>query len=212
MDWPVLVAVIAVALGVPYALFVVPLGRTVLRAVRIARDPLHRSTPESSWEVFDRVVWFRLVPVWLAWAVMLLAACLVGPMMFAFLGPLADAHPRIFFYALLYPAHLAGSWSMAFAALIFWAPRSGPAGLLARVTGTVIAIQALVGLAVMGLSVGAGRPGLPGSEAATAFAIATLVVGLTAAAISWTRARRLGDAWFEFDEERIERAAERIRR
>jgi hypothetical protein len=212
MGWPAFLVIMAVALGVPYALFVFPLSRAVLRAILIARDPIHRSTPESPWELFDRVVWRRLTPAWLLWAVMLFGACLVGPMMYVFLGPLSDAYPLIFFYALLYPAHLAGSWAMAFAGLMFWAPRSGSAGLLAKITASVIAGQAMVGMAAWALMVRTAGLTLPGRELGASFAIATLVVGLSAAALSWMRARGRGDAWFEFDEDRLERSGRIPRR
>jgi hypothetical protein len=212
MGWPTLIIVIAAALGIPYALFVVPLGRAFLRVLAIARDPLHRATPESAWELFDRLIGLRMLPAWLGWTVMLMGACLVGPMMYAFLGPLADRYPLLFFYALLYPAHLSGTWAMAFAGMMFWAPRSGPAGLMAKVTTTVIAAQALIVLFAWVLIGRSAWPAIPGPEVAASFAIATLLAGLLAATLSWVRARRRGELWFEFDEDRLERFAHRARR
>lgn len=207
--WLVLALVICVFLGGAYWLFVAPMSRTVLRVIQIARDPMHRATPETAWELFDRVVLYRLIRFWLLWAVMLFASCMIGPMMYIFLGPLADQYPRLFFYALLYPAHLAGSWTMAFAGMMLWAPRSGPRGLLARVTLTVLGVQAvLFGVAWLFLGRTAGLAA-SGREIWTSFAITTLFAGFALAVAAWRRARQLGDRWFQFEEDRIERAGAR---
>jgi len=204
--WLVLVLVVFVFLGGAYWLFVAPMSRTVLRVIQIARDPMHRATPETAWELFDRVVLYRLIRFWLLWAVMLFASCMVGPMMYVFLGPLADQYPLLFFYALIYPAHLAGSWTMAFAGMMAWAPRSGPRGLLARVTLTVLGVQGLIfGSAWFVISPNTSLA-VAGKEVWTSFAITTLFTGFALAVAAWRRARQLGERWFQFDEERIERA------
>lgn len=204
--WLVLAFVVFVFLGGAYWLFVAPMSRAVLRVIQIARDPMHRATPETAWELFDRVVLNRLIPFWLMWAVMLFASCLVGPMMYIFLGPLADQYPLIFFYALIYPAHLAGSWSMAFAGMMLWAPRSGPRGLLARITLTVIGAQGVILLVTWLLLARTAGLATSGKEVWASFAIMTLFTGFAAGVVAWRRARHLGEAWFQFEEERIERA------
>ncbi len=209
MQWIMLAIVVLIFFGVPYGLFVVPLSRVLLRALRIARDPMHRSTPEDAWELLDRIVWNRLIRFWLMWAILLFASCMVGPMMFIILAPFADAYPLLFFYALIYPAHLAGSWALAFSGILFWVPRSGPRGLLARVSLTVVSAQAIV-LAASWLMLGrAGGINTMGKEVWTSFAILTLFVGVVSALASWHRARRLGEEWFRLDKEEENRSRRR---
>lgn len=207
--WLILALAVFVFLGGAYWLFVAPMSRTVLRVIQIARDPMHRATPETAWELFDRVVLNRLIRFWLLWAVMLFASCMIGPMMYIFLGPLADRYPLLFFYALLYPAHLAGSWTMAFAGMLWWAPRSGPGGLLARVTLTVIGVQGVILAGAWFLLGRMAGLAASGKEVWTSFAITTLFVGFALAVAAWRRARHLGESWFQFEEERIERAGTR---
>lgn len=188
------------ALGAAYWLFLSPLARTVQRVIAIARDPLHRATPETGWELFDRVVWLRLAPMWLFWALLLFAACMAGPLLYILLAPWVDTYPLFFFYALLFPAHLAGSWAMAFAGIIFWAPRLGSAGLKAWVTLTVLGAQAAIAGGAWLLLARSARLGAPGKEVWVSFALVTLFTGLAAALGSWTRARTAGEAWFGLDE------------
>lgn len=212
MEQIFLAAAVAVFLGGPYAVFLGPMGRTVLRAIERARDPLHRATPEGAWDLFDRMVWVRLLPMWIVWTVTLFGSCMVGPMMYIVLGPLAERHPLLFFYALIYPAQLAGTWAMAFAGILWWAPRSGRAGLAAKVTATVVGAQLGAFGAAYGLLGWLARLAPTGKEIWTTFALLTLFTGGAAAIASWRRARRLGDAWFEFEEERLEQRNRQGRR
>lgn len=209
MDRMLLAAVVLVGLGGPYVLFVGPMGRTVLRAIERARDPLHRATPEGAWELFDRMVWVRLFPMWLVWTVLLFASCMVGPMMYIVLGPLAERYPLLFFYALIYPAQLAGTWAMGFAGILYWAPGSGRAGLAAKVTATVAAAQAMAFGAAYGLLGRLAQLAPTGKEIWTTFALLTLFMGMAAGFASWRRARGMGERWFEFEEDRLERGMRR---
>ncbi len=201
MQWITLAIVVLIFFGAPYGLFVVPMSRVLRRALRIARDPMHRSTPEGAWELLDRIVWNRLIPYWLMWAVLLFASCMVGPLMFIVLAPLVDTYPLLFFYALIYPAHLAGSWAMAFSGIFFWAPRSGPGGLMAKVSLSVVSAQTRLLITSWFVLGRAGVTMSTGKEVWTSFAILTLFAGIASALASWHRARGLGELWFRLDEE-----------
>lgn len=196
----VLVCVGGTMFALPFAAFYLPVVGAFRRGLTVARDPMQRVTPEGAWEVFDRVVWRRLGWWGVLYAGILFAALLSGPFLHIILAPLADRFRPLSLYALVYPAHVAGTWLMIFGLCTFWAPRSSPLVLPRRVFSSLFSIQALMILLAYVIWRGGPWIDLLTPEPLIPFGVGTLVVGISGAGSLWVSARRSGDAWFRLEE------------